>query len=145
MTFKWLLTSIDCLTSLQMQCWCCNSSYLKSGSALVLKQLICCILCDTSLLKNLLSSLAITSKMNLDIHDSTSTYKLLEKNTRNIKQTKNILLGVTLIAFMIILVLLIGQLYNSYWSTEIAKNLSYEVIAKSSDKNTRSNVTSMEI
>ena len=76
--------------------------------------------------------------MNLDIHDSTSTYKLLEKNTRNIKETKNILLGVTLIAFMIILVLLIGQLYNSYWSTETAKNLSYEVIAKSSDKNAKS-------
>ena len=76
--------------------------------------------------------------MNLDIHDSTSTYNLLEKNTRNIKETKKILLGVTLIAFMIILVLLIGQLYNSYWSTEIAKNLSYEVIAKSSDKNAKS-------
>ena len=86
----------------------------------------------------MLSSLAFTSKMNLDIHDSTSTYKLLEKNTRNIKETKKILLGVTLIAFMIVLVLLMGQLYNSYWSTDIEKKPSYEVIAKSIDKNGKS-------
>ena len=71
--------------------------------------------------------------MNLDIHDSTSNYELLEKNTRNIKETKKILLGVTLIAFMIILVLFMGQVYNSYWSTDIEKKLSYEVIANSSD------------
>ena len=76
--------------------------------------------------------------MNLDIYDSTSTYKLLEKNTRNIKETKKILLGVTLIALMIILVLLMAQLYNSYWSTDIEKKLPYEVIAKSSDKNDKS-------
>ena len=86
----------------------------------------------------MLSSLAFTSKMNLDIHDSTSTYKLLEKTTRNIKETKKIVFGVTLIAFMIILVLLMGQLYNSYWSTDIEKKLSYEDIAKSIDKNGKS-------
>ena len=71
--------------------------------------------------------------MNLDIHDSTSTYKLLEKNTRNIKETKKILIGIILIAFMIILVLFMGEVYNAYWSTDIEKKLSYEVIAKPSD------------
>ena len=76
--------------------------------------------------------------MNLDIHDSTSNYELLEKNTRNIKETKKILLGVTLIAFMIILVLFMGQVYNSYWSTDIEKKLPYEVIANSSDRTGKS-------
>ena len=68
--------------------------------------------------------------MNSVYNNSSSTYKLIEKNEQKIKETKKIIVGVTLISLMIIFVLSV-----SLFSISERKDLLFFENNKLSNKN----------